>query len=69
MRPLRGCSRKQNTEQKIIPGILGQYIKVQREPSWHREADMGHFPLREAKDLGLVKRRSMRQGAAPRGML
>lgn len=61
MRPPRSCSRKQNTEQKIIPGILGQYIKVQQEPSWHGEANVGHFPPREAKGLGLAKWR----GAAP----
>lgn len=35
MRPPRSCARKQNTEQKTIPGILGQYIKVQQGPSWH----------------------------------
>lgn len=55
MRPLRGCSRKQNTEQKIIPGILGQYIKVQQEPGCQREASVGLSPPREEKVLGLLK--------------
>lgn len=66
MRPPRGRSRNQNTEQNIILGILGQYIKVQREVcGWHGEANVGHMPPKEAKDLGWVKQGSLQARCCP----
>ena len=65
MRPPRGCSRKQNTEQNVIPRILGQYIKVRQweADGWHGEANVARVPPGEARDPGLVQQGSAWGGA------